>query len=566
MNSAAGILLGHALPEPGSSGGQAVGSVGSRRFDAELLALLPALVPQLPWGVAVPDAPVPVPAEGAAAAASAAGVAIAGAGPLASPGVVAPASLPRGGAVVVEGGALALAPPVAGQVEPGFAPARPAAADIPTEPAMGLEAPAESAVGLEAAAEAVAGLGAPVERAVSLKALSAPAAGLGVPLAPAAGLAARVAPAVGLAARVAPPAGLEAPGAPAASATAGVAEGEATALIDPVAAPASALASPAREAGAGAVLAGPVDVSVPARAALAVAAAAEPVGHGEPAAAAVEGVVAEARGARWGDPAVGRREGARVGPGGTWEAPLVRGKAIAGERPQPWGRQAEGAVGGQGRAGRELPTADRPSARRVRGGALPRRAVAAPQRGAGVPLAAAPPPTAGRAEAAEPVPVGDAREVGLTARALERELPGMVVREARLAQRSGESELRVRVRPPELGEIRVTFRARDGELTGTVLAEREAVRGWLAAEAPAWREELAASGVRVSRIDVGLMAQDGAGADGDAQPWDGGAPPSGSEAVPRGSAPARGADAEAAGEETVGVNTAAAVGSIDYLA
>jgi flagellar hook-length control protein FliK len=119
------------------------------------------------------------------------------------------------------------------------------------------------------------------------------------------------------------------------------------------------------------------------------------------------------------------------------------------------------------------------------------------------------------------------------------------------------------VRPPELGEIRIGFQARDGGLTGHILAERESVRSWLEARVPAWREELASAGVKVDRIDVGLITQGQEG--GHATPWQEGQPPSGTAAASGPSPMGRDA-AESVQGQALGVNSAAGSGQIDYWA
>jgi hypothetical protein len=250
-----------------------------------------------------------------------------------------------------------------------------------------------------------------------------------------------------------------------------------------------------------------------------------------------------------------------VAPSGAEQELPVPDRPLAEEPPQPWGTGAGEAVGETREAEGSLAAAHRVAAHEARRAAAGRPA-ALPDRPApaeaGIEAVETPP--APRADA----PPAEAREVELAARELDEQFPSLVVRQARLAQGGQEQELRVRVRPPELGEVRVTFRVRDGELVGSVLAEREDVRGWLAAEAPTWREELASAGLTVERIDVGLLAHDGA--EGQAQPQGDEAPQSWSEVAP---GPAAAADRPA--HETddapmLGVNTARDDGRIDYLA
>lgn len=286
--------------------------------------------------------------------------------------------------------------------------------------------------------------------------------------------------------------------------------------------------------------------------------AAEPVGGSG---AAPQGAPLGAAAGGSGEPAQGGDAG--DSPGGAHapqqDGKVASGAAVAEERTQPWGQRADGAAGTTKGVG-EAP-ARRVEAREV-APETSRGACAAAADGQGSAASAA---AAGEAqrppvERAEDSPV---RAVELGARELDREMPGLLVEQARLTQRARGQELRVRVRPPELGEIRIGFQARDGGLTGHILAERESVRSWLEARVPAWREELASAGVKVDRIDVGLITQGQEG--GHATPWQEGQPPSGTAAASGPSPMGRDA-AESVQGQALGVNSAAGSGQIDYWA
>jgi flagellar hook-length control protein FliK len=154
--------------------------------------------------------------------------------------------------------------------------------------------------------------------------------------------------------------------------------------------------------------------------------------------------------------------------------------------------------------------------------------------------------------------------VELSVAKADKEMPGLLIRHAELAWRGGAQELRVRLRPPDLGEIRVAFREQHGMLRGSVVVEREDVRQWLEARVPSWREELADAGLKVDRLDVTLLPRGGQG--GQTAPWEGGN--AGRWAEGRAgqiAAPAL-ADSPVAEMPVLGVNVASASGRIDYWA
>jgi len=208
-------------------------------------------------------------------------------------------------------------------------------------------------------------------------------------------------------------------------------------------------------------------------------------------------------------------QGADAPRGGSPHAGIDR--TVPEEQTQPWGTEAADATGSQERVPlsgvrrvgpRENASQAAPVARTGVADGMA-RAVAL---GVGV-------RSAQNAAAAPAVAQSDV--VTLSPSEAAEELPRLMVRSAQLARSTGEQELRVRLHPPELGEIRVTFRSQDGALRGAIGVEREDVRQWLDTQAPAWRDELADAGIKVERLDVTLLPR--GSEDGHAAPWqDGG--------------------------------------------
>ena len=169
-----------------------------------------------------------------------------------------------------------------------------------------------------------------------------------------------------------------------------------------------------------------------------------------------------------------------------------------------------------------------------------------------------------RAEGAQ----GEPREVAVTVGEAEEVLPGLVVERARVAWANGDGELRVRLRPPELGTIRVVFAARDGVLTGSIAVEREEVREWVETQLPAWQESVESTGLRVERLDVSLLP-DGAdgGEGGDALPWGERAPSHPAQSMPgQSTGPQADGGLVPRGASRLGVNLSRHQGGLDYLA
>ncbi len=161
---------------------------------------------------------------------------------------------------------------------------------------------------------------------------------------------------------------------------------------------------------------------------------------------------------------------------------------------------------------------------------------------------------------------GDGEVAVVRLRELEEAMPRLVVERARLAHRGEGAELRVRLHPPELGEIRVVFRSEGDELRGAVAVEREEVKAWVEGQAPRWQSELSEAGLRVARLDVALLGRGGA-SDHGAMAWEGGESPSWGADPQVGQVPV-GAFAQEAEpvEPEFGVNAAGSDGRLDYWA
>ena len=238
------------------------------------------------------------------------------------------------------------------------------------------------------------------------------------------------------------------------------------------------------------------------------------------------------------------------------------------ERIQPWGNRADDAAGDEWEG---LPSlARRVQAREALSGnpAASRPSLTA----GGAPLAAPSRAAAAADGAAAGAEAERSRGPALTLGEADDAVPALLVRHAQLAWRDGDQELRVSLRPPELGAIHVAFRAEGQALKGSITVERPEVREWLESRVPAWREELADAGLKVERLDVTLQSRGGqsgqAGPGGQGLPWDGGgAARWGEPQAAQAPAPAP-AMMERPGSDApiLGVNVASASGRLDYWA
>ncbi|MFP4055882.1 MAG: flagellar hook-length control protein FliK [Candidatus Brocadiia bacterium] len=242
--------------------------------------------------------------------------------------------------------------------------------------------------------------------------------------------------------------------------------------------------------------------------------------------------------------------------------PAARTFGMAEENAQPWGRRAGGAAGAA--TGSPAAAAGRATARPIAeplggddaGPSAPRLAagVQAPSAPIGQPLA--PREAAGHEPGGERVVEMGQREAG-------QRVPSLLAEHARLAERGREQELRVRLRPPDLGEIRVNFRSRDGVLRGAIQVERLEVREWVEARLAGWREELSGAGLKVDRLEVSLMPREGGGDHGLPGRGDMPQPQDAAPSSPKGASPG---PAPQAGGPSLGVNLAGRRGGIDYFA
>jgi len=88
---------------------------------------------------------------------------------------------------------------------------------------------------------------------------------------------------------------------------------------------------------------------------------------------------------------------------------------------------------------------------------------------------------------------------------------GQVVRQARMMAAQGRTEVRVRLRPPELGAVRVELTSDQNNMVeARITAERDEVRQLIERNLPQLRQSLFAAGVEVGDFDV--YAQDPGGA------------------------------------------------------
>jgi len=257
-------------------------------------------------------------------------------------------------------------------------------------------------------------------------------------------------------------------------------------------------------------------------------------------------------------------EGTRPGQARLAHGGESRRELQAEETSAPWGsrvREAAG-VGREPQPGhaRRFATRDHEGPVETTAQARPGRA---PLEGAGELVAR------GRLEASLPaIEPGDRDGEAAVVRLeeLEEAMPRLVVERARLAHRGEAAELRVRLHPPELGEIRVVFRSEGDELRGAVAVEREEVKAWVEGQAPRWQSELSEGGLRVARLDVALLGRGGA-SDHGAMAWDGGESPPWGGSPQVGQVPV-GAFAQEAEpvEPEFGVNAACSDGRLDYWA
>jgi len=136
---------------------------------------------------------------------------------------------------------------------------------------------------------------------------------------------------------------------------------------------------------------------------------------------------------------------------------------------------------------------------------------------------------------------------------------GQVVRGATMMISEGRTKVRVQLRPPELGAVRVELSSDQSNLVeARIVAERDEVRQLIERNLPQLRDSLAASGVEVGQFDVqtqdsgGTPFDEPAGSESNRFAWDG-AEPEDEALVSASSARAR------------GVNRSTSAGAVDYI-
>jgi len=93
---------------------------------------------------------------------------------------------------------------------------------------------------------------------------------------------------------------------------------------------------------------------------------------------------------------------------------------------------------------------------------------------------------------------------------LHRRVIDQIVREVRVRKLDGNSEMIVRLNPPELGEIRLSVVQEGQSFASTIQTTSEQVRGLLQAHLPALTEALADAGVKMNSISVASSGSFGA--------------------------------------------------------
>lgn len=244
----------------------------------------------------------------------------------------------------------------------------------------------------------------------------------------------------------------------------------------------------------------------------------------------VNGAVARPVAGDTGLPAEPSQAGGEASEAG--EQHVVRSEATNGAAPDPENSSREGAAerqadGALARSERMQEAAEEKAAlsTSVASGSAVRKPVS---QGTG-PLRSVASETGSRAPAASEVQgaVETRGEVAATSGAIPREaarqvaraVPQDIVREARLLQRNGESELRLQLNPPELGRMRVEVQMRDGTLSVRMRVEnaevREALRDEVAELGRALRQaDLSVAQLEVSDFESGRRGDGGGQYDG----------------------------------------------------
>jgi hypothetical protein len=100
---------------------------------------------------------------------------------------------------------------------------------------------------------------------------------------------------------------------------------------------------------------------------------------------------------------------------------------------------------------------------------------------------------------------GPGRAIELAYPVSPSDLPAAVPQAVKLALRDGVREVRIRLRPPELGGVLVRLRISGNEVTARIEAERSDVRGLLASMRPELGRGMEAAGLKLTSLEVGSM-------------------------------------------------------------
>ena len=162
-----------------------------------------------------------------------------------------------------------------------------------------------------------------------------------------------------------------------------------------------------------------------------------------------------------------------------------------------------------------------------------------------------------QADAAGSVAGAPAEGAGLPVE--DSQVVGQVVRGASMMVSQGRTSIRVQLRPPELGTIRIEIASDRGNvIEARIVAERDEVRQLIERNLPQLRESLSAMGVEIGGFDVSAQNsgrtpfEESTGSDNNRTAWDG-AEPEDEQLLSASSGPVR------------GVNRSTSAYAIDYV-
>ena len=82
------------------------------------------------------------------------------------------------------------------------------------------------------------------------------------------------------------------------------------------------------------------------------------------------------------------------------------------------------------------------------------------------------------------------------------ELPDQLVRAIRMQWRDGVGEARIRLNPPQLGEVQVALQVRQGVVSAVLSSDSEVVRGWMRSQQHELKAMLATQGLELDQLVV----------------------------------------------------------------